>query len=70
MTIFQNELYAYTNGDVDLALKLVDIATIGGYRNFEWAKNEFEKDYADSFRRQYTQMPVKRKTVSSAGEVF
>ena len=70
VTTFQNELYAYTNGDLDLALKLVDIATIGGYRNFEWAKNEFEKDYADSFRRQYTQMPVKRKTVSSAGEVF
>lgn len=70
VTIFQNELYNYTNGDLDLALKLVDIATVGGYRNFEWAKTEFEKDYADSFRRQYTQLPVRRKTVDSTGEVF
>ena len=70
VTIFQNELYKYTNGDLDLALKLVDIATVGGYRNFEWAKNEFEKDYADSFRRQYSQAPIKRKTVESTGEVF
>lgn len=70
VTIFQNELYAYTNGDLDLALKIVDIATIGGYRNFEWAKNEFEKDYADSFRRQYTQTPVMRKVVTPSGEVF
>ena len=70
VTIFQNELYAYTNGDLDLALKLVDIATVGGYRDFQWAKNDFEANYADSFRRQYSQTPIKRKTVESKGEVF
>ena len=40
VTIFQNELYKYTNGDLDLALKLVD--TVAGYRVFQWAKEEFE----------------------------
>ena len=70
VTIFQNELFTYTNGDLDLALKLVDIATIGGYRNFQWAKEEFETKYADSFRRQYTQTPIKRKTIETVGEVF
>ena len=71
VTIFQNELYKYTNGDLDLALKLVDIATVGGYRDFQWAKEEFESRFADTFRRQYSQVaPVKRKTVDSTGEVF
>ena len=59
VTIFQNELYDYTHGDLDLALKIIDIATVGGYRNFQWAKDEFETTYADSFRRQYPQTPVK-----------
>ena len=70
VTIFQNELYKYTNGDLDLALKLVDISTVGGYRNFEWAREEFETKHADSFRRQYKQTPIKVKTVESVGEVF
>ena len=70
VTIFQNELYDYTHGDLDLALKIIDIATVGGYRNFQWAKDEFETTYADSFRRQYPQTPVKRKTIETVGEVF
>ena len=35
------------------------------------AKEEFESRFADTFRRQYSQVaPVKRKTVDSTGEVF
>lgn len=71
VTIFQNELYKYTNGDLDLALKLVDIATVGGYRDFRWAVEEFERNYASTFRRQYTQTtPIKKKIADSSGEEF
>lgn len=40
---FQNTLNNYTKGDLDLALKIVQIASIQGYRNCEWAINEYER---------------------------
>lgn len=41
---FQNTLNSYTQGDLDLALKLVEIATIQGYKDCQWAINVYEKD--------------------------
>lgn len=71
--IFERDLYQYTNGDLDLALKLVDIATVGGYRDFNWTKDDFEKNYAATFRRQYAPMnaPISRRRSSDTnGESF
>lgn len=73
VTIFQNELYKYTNGDLDLALKLVDIATITGYKEFQWVQKKFEDEYAATFRRQYSPSvptPIKRVTTGDLGEEF
>lgn len=41
---FQETLYNYTKGDLDLALRIVKIATIQGYRDCQWAINVYEKD--------------------------
>lgn len=41
---FQSTLNEYTKGDLDLALELVNIATIQGYRDCKWAINIYEKD--------------------------
>lgn len=42
--IFQQTLYDYTKGDLDLALRLVKIATVQGYRDCNWAISIYEKD--------------------------
>lgn len=42
--LFQETLNNYTKGDLDLALRLVKIATIQGYRDCGWAISVYEKD--------------------------
>ncbi len=41
---FQTNLFNYAKNDMALALQLVDIATANCWINFEWAKNEYEKN--------------------------
>lgn len=41
---FQDTLNNYTKGDLDLALRIVRIASIQGYRDCQWAINVYEKD--------------------------
>lgn len=42
--IFQNTLNNYTQGDLDLALRIVQIATVQGYRDCQWAIDLYERD--------------------------
>lgn len=42
--MFQNSLYEYTKGDLDMALRLVEIATIQGFKDFTWVKSTYERD--------------------------
>lgn len=42
--VFQDTLNNYTKGDLDLALRLVQIATVQGYRDCQWAINLYERD--------------------------
>lgn len=41
--IFQDTLNNYTKGDLDLALRVVQIATVQGYRDCTWAINMLEE---------------------------
>lgn len=41
--IFQDTLNNYTKGDLDLALRVVQIATVQGYRDCQWAINMLEE---------------------------
>lgn len=36
--------------NLDVALKVIEIATINGYRNMEWAVNAYKKDYNINYR--------------------
>lgn len=42
--VFQDTLNNYTKGDLDLALRIVRIATVQGYRDCNWAINVYEKE--------------------------
>lgn len=41
----KQEIDSYTNKDLDMALKILDIAAINGYRDITWAINRYEQDY-------------------------
>lgn len=44
VTSAQELIDTYTNRNLDLALKLLNIASINGYRDIQWAINVYEKD--------------------------
>lgn len=72
--IFQKAIDDFAKGNLDLALKIIDIATVNGYRDAQWAINAFNKDYADSFKKQFStaiKEPVKvKKNITISEDVF
>lgn len=44
VALFKDRLDEYCNGNLELALKIIEIATIHGYRDCQWAINTYEKD--------------------------
>lgn len=72
IAVFQKGVDDFAKGDLDLALKIVEIATINGYRNVDWAINVFQKDYAKDFYRTYTPVEPNNKPVKVqvSSEVF
>lgn len=69
--LFQDTLNQYTKGDLDLALRLVQIATIQGYRDCNWAISVYEKDKKIKKIAQSTQPRVttqKRATSETLGD--
>lgn len=69
--LFQDTLNEYTKGDLDLALRLVEIATIQGYRDCSWAINVYEKDLKNKKELQNKQPRIteqKRATKETLGD--
>lgn len=67
ITTFQTTLNNYTQGDLDLALKIVQIASIQGYKDCQWAINAYEKDktFNSSKLRVTPQKTASNETVNS-----
>ena len=56
--------------NLDVALKIINIAAIRGYREMEWAINAYKRDYEPTFRLNTTvQQPVEER-VELSEEVF
>lgn len=70
--VFQRDVDEFARGDLDLALKIIEIATINGWRCAEWAINTFKKDYAKDFYANYAQVvpSAPQRSVSLSDEVF
>ena len=63
----------YTNKDLDMALEIIKIATLGGYRDMSWATAEFEKKYKKEFNSKYSDPvsnPVQKPRLRMSEEVF
>ena len=53
ITVFQKTVDEFAKGDLDLALKIIEIGTINGYRDATWCINLFNKEYAADYRKQH-----------------
>lgn len=69
--VAQKSIDEVSQRNLDVALKILEIAAIGGYRDMEWAINTYKKDYEPTFRLKYTkQAPEARSTQDLSEEVF
>ena len=62
--IFQDTLNSYTKGDLDLALRVVQIATVQGYRDCQWAINMLEDSEKRKKKQNNSQIRVTEQDVA------
>lgn len=67
--LFQRDVDTFANGDLDVALEIINIASKGGYREASWAIEKFNKDYANTFRKRFVDTSTQRR-VQVGKEVF
>ena len=63
----------YAKGDLDVALKIISIATVNGYRDMNWAVSGFDKNYRVEFyeqRNKYVHNDLFSSPTVSKAEVF
>ena len=63
--IFQDTLNSYTKGDLDVALRIVQIATVQGYRECQWAINMFEDSEKRKRKQENSQVRVTEQQVAT-----
>lgn len=67
---FQNDLNNYTKGNIELAIRIVKIASIQGYKNCQWAINIYEKDNKNVRRKQNNNEVIRTNTnINKASEL-
>lgn len=67
--IFIDTVDSFANGYLDIALKIIDIATTNGYRDANWAINKYNDEYNKNNRNSYVDTS-KQRVVKLADEVF
>ena len=61
----------FAQDDLELKLKILEIAAVGGYRDCTWAINAFNKDHAAQWKKDHPAKPVaKSRKVNLGEEVF
>lgn len=72
VSLFQRDVHTFANGNLDVALKIIEIAIKGGYVDAQWAINSFNKDYAHKFhsRSVNTNNSGVGRSISLSEEVF
>ena len=69
--VAQQDVDNYSNRNLDVALKIIEIAAVRGYREMEWAINVYKQDYEPTFRLKYSrEAPHIRSREDLSEEVF
>lgn len=64
----QQLIDANSNRNLDVALKIISIASINGYRDMQWAVNKYYQEFKNSFTSNINTQPT--HVVQVSGEVF
>lgn len=69
--VAQQDVDNCSNRNLDVALKILEIAAVRGYREMEWAINVYKQDYEPTFRLKYSrEAPHIRSREDLSEEVF
>ena len=60
----------FSQRDLDIALKLIEIADTNGYRHMEWAVNMYKKNYSVTYRVPRVTAAVNNQSTILSDEVF
>ena len=66
----QQNLDKFADQKLDVALKVLEIATINGYRDITWAINNYKKDYKVNFTVAPTTPSIPPKKVRLSNDIF
>lgn len=66
----QNLVDEFSKRNLDVALRLLEIASINGYRDMQWAINAYNKDHTVSYKVFTTTHNVPTRTTELSSEVF
>lgn len=67
--LFQGTIDSYADHNLDLALELINIATVNGYRDAQWAINKYESNYKPTYKIQNSRSSTNTSPVVSE-EIF
>lgn len=72
VTVGQQTVDKYAKGDLDIALKLLEIATVSGWRDINFAISKFEESYKSQFaeQRRKANSPAVRPRKEVGVEIF
>ena len=72
VTVAQQTVDSYCKGDLDLALKIIEIGAVNGYRDMTWAISAFEERFKDQFYKSKKEQaaPVQRTRANLSSEIF
>lgn len=65
VTVAETTVDSFSNHNLDIALKLLEIASIHGYRDIQWAINKYNQEFKVS----YQTSPIPKKVVTSNSEL-
>lgn len=61
----QTSISSYCNGNLNMAIDILNIATVGGYREMQWAIDRYKQNYNPSYR-----IPANQEIKSSAPQTM
>ena len=70
VTVAQQVIDNFSNRNLDLALKIIEIATVNGYKDMTWAINNYKRDYNVSYQITASPQVVDDTPPSVSDEIF
>ena len=68
--VFEQGVDNFAKGDLDIALKVVEIAAVHNYVEVQWAINTFNKNYLDVYKNRKVETNASARRVRVSDEVY